>query len=544
MLATDWGQLSQPLQGRAELRILGLFLQAAHREGLLPQDGFQSREGTLSWRSQNRTLEVEGQEHALGNRLTITSSPWLCDGDIRTKLDLETTVEVVGSFSRQGRDASWSQLAAELREGVGTQAAAYAVSLKKAEPQSWADYENWTPEGHNLHPGAKTRTGFSISDQLSFAPEFASSLELPWIAVDKELLQTSGVVPELFDSGSEWVLPVHPWQLRESLPKTYSQEWANGRIREVSRPPLRARLTTSLRTVVPDDPSFPILKLSIGSLMTSTERSMSPHTVMQGPIYSQYLRRVFQDNPSWTEHVEMMQETGGLCWAAVGDSRERSRHLSLLFRQRLQEPEGLTAVSCSSLPQPTGTGLSSTHLREFFARGEGPLTNFERYCRLLIPFHLNLFLESGLALEAHLQNCVVLWSLEDGPQRLWIRDWGGLRADSQRLKERAADLHLQLDPRSLTLTDGESARKKLIACLYSNHLTEIVVGLSRSFGFAEERLWQIVAEHSKLGLAPWAGHPLKEEVLLNPWPIKTLLAPRLEARIPDYHHLPNPLLRV
>lgn len=533
MTAKDWDQPSPQLLQRAERRIFTLFLQAAHREGLLSTKTFQAEKGELSWGEGSSRLKVAGKVYSSGQRLRIEALP---EG-----LNFEESLQAVAQSAKLSTEApQWGELLAELKGGVRVQAAAYQAALERAKPNCWESLECWTPEGHNLHPGAKTREGFTVEDQLAYSPDFAETLSMPWITVEKSLLSPSGEVPSLFDLGDRWAVPVHPWQRREILFKTYPQEWETGKLADLDRPPIEAHLSTSLRTVVPTDPALPIFKLSVGSLMTSTERSMSRHTVMHGPIFSELLRRAIAKAPPWAERVSLMDEPGGLYWSNTSDQPTRSRQLSLLFRRRPETPPGWMPVPCSCLPQPWGEGLQGHLGGALFSRGAGPLANFERYCQLLIPFHLGLMMEAGIALEAHLQNCVVLWS-QDGPEALWVRDWGGLRADSKLLRELFPDLWQRLDPSALTLTDAKAARRKLLACLYSNHLSEVVVFLAEQFGLAETALWEKVARITREALSQWPDSPLEREILRDPWPVKSLLRLRLGAPGEDYRSLPNPL---
>ncbi len=525
---------------RGELRTLQLFLQAAHREGLLPTERFEPKGQELRWSGDGRVLCARGSVHAHGSRLSLTSPPWLEDERGREPLDLAGTVRLVAEFAHAYRPGSpWDALIDELEEAARVQAAAYLAAESRPQPASWADFEAWTPEGHNLHPGAKTRQGFTSTDMLAYAPDFSDSIELPWLAVSKTLLGASGRVPSTFHLDHEtWAVPVHPWQREHILPHVYEAQWSAGLIRDLDREPVKARLSTSLRTVTPLDESLPILKLSVGSLMTSTERSMSRHTVRQGPVYSELLGRALDQEPRWREQVELLEESGGLFWSDLSDGGTRSRQLSLLFRERPATPTVGVPVPCSTLPQPSPSGTSV--MAELFGRGEGALSNLRRYCELVIPFHVWLFQTWGVALEAHLQNCLVVWS-EDGPERLWLRDWGGLRADIEVLRERAPDLASQLDPDSVTVSQGSSACRKLVACLFTNHLTEIVVGVSADAGLAEAEAWAVVGEVSAQALAPWRSSELARSVLDQPWPVKALLRMRLGGDGDVYSNLPNPL---
>lgn len=502
---------------RATERTTRLVLQAMLREGLFESCESEWAEGRLTLRNGELELSVRGCLAGDGDRFFTRP-----EGETPELADLMESVRQLAAIDPC---QAWHDFVEEVTQANLTQALAYKIAETREQPTSYLDFEAWTPEGHNLHPGAKTRAGFTSDDQLRYAPELSDSMELPWLAVSKELLQPSGEIDSIFELDEEsWAVPVHPWQLDRILPGAYGKEMDSWLIRPLDREPISCRLCTSLRTVVPHDESFPVLKTSVGSLMTSTERSMSRYTVLQGPVYSEYLTRIFEKE-NFGERVVALHEIGGFCFA--DESEEfRSRNLSLLFRQRPPEVDQGVAVPCSTLPQPVWKDPSRTYFHEFFGRGGDPAESFRRYLELMVPFHLELYLRHGLALEAHMQNCVVVWS-EEGPEKLWVRDWGGLRADADKLRQLAPDILARLDHRSVSLSNAATAEKKLIACLYCNHLTEVVAGVSLSFDIPEEELWSQVARVSERVFKSHPGSTLSERVLEQEWPVKCLLKMRL-----------------
>lgn len=500
---------------RSNDRTARLVLQAMLREGMLECCRREWDGKLLTLRGPDVELIVAGRWAGNGDRFFTTSG----------MPELGSFLEKLGRLAGLGETPAWADFVEEMTQATLTQAVAYQRADQRPEPRDYLDFEAWTPEGHNLHPGAKTRAGFGASDQLLYAPELADIIELPWLAVNKELLQQAGEVDPIFElDDREWAIPVHPWQLARVLPELYGREMGRGLIRPLDREPVVCRLCTSLRTVVPLDQSLPTLKTSVGSLMTSTERSMSRFTVLQGPVYSEYLRQIFE-RENFGEAVLALDEFGGFCWREDQDER-RARNLSLLFRQRAPRLEQGMAVPSSTLTQPVWRDPSRTYFYHLFGQGQGPLHNFDRYLELMVPFHLELYLRHGLALEAHLQNCVVVWD-EQGPARLWVRDWGGLRADAEKLQRLAPDVLARLDQRSVSLSTAVAAERKLIACLYCNHLTEVVAGVSLAFDLPEEELWARVARISDRVFRDNSGSELEEQVLRQPWPVKCLLKMRM-----------------
>lgn len=527
-------RLSPEHQQRSTARTVRLLVQAAWREGLLWGCRIDREGDLMTFRANGAALSLSGRLTEDGDRFFLDRAP-----DLELDAFLEIFKQLVGNLDER----AWRELCDELGEAHDTQALCYALCWERPEPKEYLDFEAWTPEGHNLHPGAKTRQGFSVDDQLRYTPELAPHIDLLWIAVDKGLLSPSGEVDELFSlDENRWALPVHPWQRNNVLPHLYASEWESQALRDLDREPLRCRLCTSLRTVVPLNADIPVLKMSVGSLMTSTERSMSCHTVRQGPVYSEYLERLQEKAPLLFDGVVALQEMGGLSWSSGGDS-PRARNLSLLFRQRPPVVTDGVAVPSSTLPQPNWEH-TGTYFDTFFGQGEDALERFRSYVELLIPFHLELYLRFGIALEAHLQNCVVVWG-PNGPRELWVRDWGGLRADAERVAEIAPDLFAQLDPASVTLTDAKKAEDKLIACLYCNHITEVVAGVAMASGVPQEDLWREVARVSSVSLKEWKKSRLAHFVLESDWPVKCLLRMRLRTSGTGdlYQERMNPLRR-
>lgn len=497
---------------RATARTCHLILQAAFREGMLEGCDFTDSGDVLTWQRGAERLKVKGQVAGGGDRLRLDYEAW--------EFTLPDFLSLLSRLAPDIAPDALMKLRKEAEESELTQAVAYAVASHREVPKSYLDFEAWTPEGHNLHPGAKTRQGFTASEQLAYAPELCRELSLEWVKVKNSLLQHSGVVGQAFRApDGDWLLPIHPWQKQRVLPRLYGTEIEDGQITDYDREPLRCRVCTSFRTVVPLDQGFPILKLSVGSLMTSTERSMSRFTVLQGPLYSRYFQRLQGQAPDLFQNVIPAPETGGLCWAQE-QPEARSRNLSMLFRERCEMGGKERWVPSSALPQPHPQG--GTVMASLFGRGPTLRRRFRDYLLLLIPFHLRLYQEFGLALEAHMQNCVVRWG-ESGPDKLWVRDWGGVRANGEILAETDPDLLSRLDSNSVTLSTADAAEKKLIACLYCNHLTEVVATLSWEGGESEDWLWNQVKDVT----AAYARGSLARRILQERWPVKCLLKMRL-----------------
>jgi len=113
----------------------------------------------------------------------------------------------------------------------------------------------------------------------------------------------------------------------------------------------------------------------------------------------------------------------------------------------------------------------------------------DAYARLVVPPLLRLTLR-GVALEAHLQNCLPTFT-GGVPQRLAVRDFAGLRLHPGRLA--AAGHDVRLWPGSVVGTgDADVLRAKIGYTAFQAHLGELVIRLGESHGLAEDAAWRLV----------------------------------------------------
>ncbi|MGI9002102.1 MAG: IucA/IucC family C-terminal-domain containing protein [Pseudonocardia sp.] len=126
-------------------------------------------------------------------------------------------------------------------------------------------------------------------------------------------------------------------------------------------------------------------------------------------------------------------------------------------------------------------------------RGAGELATAglrfaQEYARLLLPVSVILTTKYGVAVEAHLQNCIVTF-VDGVPTRLVLRDWGGMRIYPPRLRRQG----LRLDPQPGAVTVTDDVRVMQAKALYttlSNHLGEVVAHLVARCGVSTRAVWQ------------------------------------------------------
>ncbi|WIM92712.1 IucA/IucC family protein [Actinoplanes oblitus] len=328
--------------------------------------------------------------------------------------------------------------------------------------------------GHNLHPCGRTRLGWDTCDVLAHDLE-SGRTEIRFIAVrdDAHLGDDLGALyPGIPDAGYR-AQPVHAWQLG-LITQRYRDLFTDGTLRHLDGA-LDAVPTAALRTLLlppAADGTRRYLKVSLDIQVTSTRRSISVASTRNGPAVSALLHRLAADEPS----LLLMAETAGAAVPA-GSGRDLSAILRDGLTGRLQPGE--EAIPGSALPH---------RLPDLVRRhGGGPARWLTDYARLLLPPLLRLAVH-GVALEAHLQNC--LPTFKDGhPHRLALRDFAGLRLHLPRLA--AAGHQVDLWPGSVVGTDDPAImRAKLGYTAFQAHLGEIVLHLDLD----EPAAWRLIRD--------------------------------------------------
>lgn len=385
--------------------------------------------------------------------------------------------------------------------------------------EATAAADSFCISGHNVHPLAKLRRGFSTEESMLYGPESGGTVDLRFVAVDRGMVEmskpgASGDFEQLLEqhfpkhieaaksyldrahvAGDYAIIPVHPWQLRHVITDVYEDEIVAGKIVVIPLLTLAARPTISLRTLIPHSLGAlgcrPFLKCAVDVTLTSTRRSISQNSALGTPrvaeVVSEAVERLRQEvglNPQ----VTVVPELAGVALARrEEDTKTRQRGLSALIREdpSVYLNDGEIAVSASSL---------RGHCEEV----QSPLADiapgfFDDYVYDLVATVFGLMFFHGISLEQHLQNTMVKIDLSgEAPvyRGLLLRDFSGLRALASRLGAKSAQA---FEKGSITLTDNyeEFLNKGFYACVFGN-LDGIVQEFAKAQGIGEEALWHRV----------------------------------------------------
>ncbi|WP_433797008.1 IucA/IucC family protein [Actinoplanes sp. CA-252034] len=407
------------------------------------------------------------------------------DAGVADPVDLLTGIDTTGTF------------AAEIRNAVINLAIAHARARDNLptadDPDTTAvRLERLAIAGHNLHPCGRTRLGWDTVDVLAHDLE-AGHTRIHFVAVrdDTHLGDDLGTFLGLQAPQGYRLQPVHAWQL-DTVRTRYADLFIDGTLHHVDHH-LDAIPTAALRTLLLPDGRY--LKLSLDIQVTSTRRSISVASTRNGPALSTLLTHLINDDPDGHRLLLMTEPAGAAVPAGTG------RDLSAITRTgltgRLTPDEH--PIPGGALPLLIGDLVDQT--------GGNPATWLTDYTRLLLPPLLRL-LTHGIALEAHLQNCLPTF-INGRPHRLALRDLAGLRLHPGRLT--TAGHTLDLWPGSVITTDDtETLRAKLGYTALQAHLGELVIRLADTHNLDEHHAWRLIRHviddtYSSLGSAAFAA---------------------------------------
>ncbi|MGJ7908663.1 IucA/IucC family protein [Actinopolyspora sp. H202] len=474
-------------------------------------------------------------------------------------------------------------------------------------------FEQWVIDGHPMQPVAKVRIGLGAADERRYAPEFGGGFDMRLVAVARHAVSGADHTGELDGAGAMWrelhtafprateaaesellgrglspmsytLIPVHPHQLRFAIPHLHGSSLATGTAVALHTT-LPARPLMSLRTLEVREPGRPPglqVKTAVEIRLTGAVRGVSPGAVHNGPELSALFDRIVTRDPELSPVDEQGRPRFAVCreLAAAGhrptDStgdmerdRARARSLAAVLREHpgasMASGEVALPVAALLARSPlTGNNVLADVLTELnpglrdgrVGGGESALDTARRWLRLhlglgMFPL-LALLVRYGIALEPHPQNTVLV--LRDGlPHRLFVRDIGGVRVLSERLRRHGHEF----DPHrgsALTGTDAAALRDKLYFPLFGNQLGELVAAAAAATGCSEQPLWRVVRQSAagvfdRLRTTAADGDEAAAcesdaEALLNrPWRLKTMLGMRLAGLVTEQRYVsaPNPL---
>lgn len=393
--------------------------------------------------------------------------------------------------------------------------------------------ESYLMDGHPYHPCYKSRVGFSLQDNVRYGVEFAQPMALVWLAIHKDivaenhsnsidtkdffkvqlnsqdLIQFQQKLESQVKESADYVwIPVHPWQWENHLISIFAEEIADQKIMYLGHSHDRYLAQQSLRTVTNlQHPEKPYIKLSMSLTNTSSSRVLAKHTVMNGPIITDWLQALI-DQSETAEKLDfaVLREVYGL---SVDFTRLPASHakqaygtIGCLWResvhQYLREGEDAIPLNGVSHIQKDGQALIAPWIQQY-----GVEQWTRQLLKVVITPLIHLLFAEGIATESHGQN-IILVHEKGWPTRVLLKDFhDGVRYSPAHLvhPELAPELdqlppeHAKTNSMSFILTDDlDGIRDFSCACLFFVALTDIAIFLNQTYAVVEQDFWQWVAD--------------------------------------------------
>lgn len=349
--------------------------------------------------------------------------------------------------------------------------------------------------GHLLHPAAKSRDGLPDAEDRDYAPELRGSFPLHWFSVHPSVVVRDGVpghpATELMRAMSTLedgrvAVPAHPWQAAD-LPRRgdFAALMSAGLVRHIGPDGPPWFPTSSLRTVYrPDMPAM--LKLSLGLRITNSRRENTLTELRRGVevhrlLDSGFADHVFAAYPGFRivrDPAFIGVLSGGV---PIG--------LDVSVRE---VPDGLTGARCVAGLAAPAPGIAAapvvTLVTDLAAATGRPAAAvavewMRRYTdRVLAPM-VHLYATTGIGLEAHQQNTLVLLDDAGWPAAGWYRDNQGYYLAAERLP--GVEAALGRPGSTLAVTPGSIVDDRLTYYLLFNQAFAAVAALGNA-GVADE----------------------------------------------------------
>lgn len=420
--------------------------------------------------------------------------------------------------------------------------------------------------GHPFHPTPKSASGFSEADLERYAPECHTSFQLHYIAVHQDIIlsryvenmenQVATVLHQLVgldmsELPKDFILlPIHPYQigvLRQH--PQFIQYSEQGLIKDLGVSGDIVYPTSSVRTVFSKALNI-YLKLPIHVKITNFIRTNDLEQIERTIDAAQVIASIKDDVE--TPHFKLMFEEGyrALLPNPLGQSVEPE--MDLLTNSAMIVREGIPnyhsekdihvlASLFETMPDAPTSKLSLV-IEESGLTSEAWL---ECYLdRTLLPI-LTLFSNTGISLEAHVQNTLI--ELNDGiPEVCYVRDLEGICLSTTIAMEK------QLIPNVVSTSSPvvyahDEAWHRLKYYVVVNHLGHLVSTIGKATQ-NEDELWQLVARR----LIDWKEENADNTVFVEC--VEDLCqSPTIAAKAnlmsklndcggnPIYTHIPNPI---
>ncbi|MGY2172210.1 IucA/IucC family protein [Pseudomonas gingeri] len=407
-------------------------------------------------------------------------------------------------------------------------------------------------DAHSYHPCYKSRIGFSLADNVQYGPEFAMPIAVVWLAVARSraavnhsrTLDFQAFVREELGA-ARWdlmsrtlasqgrsiddyqLMPVHPWQWDNTLVSAFYPELLSGELVYLGTSDNLYKAQQSIRTLANASArERPYVKLAMSMTNTSSTRILARHTVMNGPIITDWLQQLIASDRTARElDFVILGEVAGVSfdYDHLPESRGPQTYgtLGAIWRESLHQylkvdEQAVPFNGLSHVENRYGEGRQSPFIDAWISQ-YGLREWTRRLLEVTVPPIIHMLYAEGIGMESHGQN-IVLIVKQGWPQRIALKDFhDGVRYSPAHLgrPELCPTLvplpasHAKLNRNSFIVTDDVNAVRDFSCdCFFFICLTEMAIFLRQQYQLDEALFWQMTAE---VILAYQDAHPQHRE---------------------------------
>lgn len=548
--------LQSPHFQAVEQRVLRQLIQALVFEGVLPYEEEHQKAGESSLiftgETPNRQpvcYSCSGQfKHSFG-LLRLNRKPVMrtMAGEVATPASLtDFAGEILSRIPAGDRLPEFiEELEQTLLKDVQAQASAHPTT--EVDPFDYDALEHRVMEAHSYHPCYKSRLGFSLADNQRYGPEFNQPLALQWVAIHRDIARMNAseridypayIRHILGDTEYEhfhnileqqnksiddyWLMPVHPWQWDEKVATLFHSELASEDLIWLGQGHSDYRAQQSIRTLSnARHNKKPYAKLALGITNTSTSRILAAHTVLNGPVITDWLQGLIQwdETARGLDFVILGEVLGVTCdYQSLPEARRMRSYgnLGVIWRESLHKylRVGEAAVPFNGLSHQLANSapLINDWIEQFGVRAWT-----QQLLRVTVTPIIHMLFAHGIGMESHGQN-IVLIHRYGWPQRIALKDFhDGVRFSPEHLAEPdhcpelypAPASHARINRNSFILTDDlDAVRDFSCDAFFFICLSDLCLFLEENYQLSEATFWsmtaQIIQDYQ-------AGHPQHRE---------------------------------
>lgn len=441
-----------------------------------------------------------------------------------------------------------------------------------SQEQALTFLEQWGCIGHPYHPNFRAKTGFNSREVIQYSPEFNAQVSIHWAAVHGSLAFTSidsttyrllfvqhfSREYELWsqclqlrqlDPDHFLPLPVHPWQWDNKLEALCGPLLDSGQV-VLARDIQNTRPSMSFRTMVSLNGRSPHLKLATAIHTTSALRTVSPASVSNSSLLSEWINRILVDHHNFNGQLFLARDLAGINVSHSAIPAHEKKYSGMLVRENPLQfiNESQKLVPLAALFSRSSLSQKPLLIEIIEASSVEPKQYFIDYCKCVLESQLHLLLHYGVALEAHQQNTLIVFQ-DDRPTALVIRDLGGIKICFNPVYDQIPKPLLHPES-TITCSELDGLSNTFIHGNLLSNLSPWIECLSSIYGLSQESLWNGVRRiiqnvFDKFGtrIDPVIHHWYLQQLLINPWQQKSLLRMRLnqDQDTPVFFTIDNPL---